>query len=92
MANEDEILRCAQDDTVKHLRGMRITADGELSQNTCYPIRHPAREPWNGSSVLSRVPVMELAADGFFLLRLSLPGPVLFPEVGAGEQFFGAFH
>ena len=27
MANEDEILRCAQDDTGKQLRGMPITAD-----------------------------------------------------------------
>ncbi|HET8853901.1 MAG TPA: hypothetical protein VFN02_15385 [Ktedonobacteraceae bacterium] len=27
MADEDEILRFAQDDTVKQLRGMRITAD-----------------------------------------------------------------
>ena len=24
---DEEILRCAQDDRVKHLRGMRITAD-----------------------------------------------------------------
>ena len=27
MADEEEILRCAQDDTVKQLRGMRIAAD-----------------------------------------------------------------
>ncbi len=27
MADEDEILRCAQDDTVKQIRKMRISAD-----------------------------------------------------------------
>ena len=30
IADEDEILRCAQDDTVKQLRGMRITAEDEI--------------------------------------------------------------
>ena len=29
MVDEDEILRCAQDDTVKQLRGMCITVDYE---------------------------------------------------------------
>ena len=29
MADEDEILRCAQDDMVKQLRGMCITVDYE---------------------------------------------------------------
>ncbi len=44
----------------------------------------------NGNSVLSGVPVVQFAGDGFFFLGLS--GPVLFPEVGACEQFFGALH
>ena len=43
-----------------------------------------------GNSVLSGVPVVQFAGDGFFFL--GLPGPVFFPEVGAGEQFFGALH
>ena len=43
MADEDEILRCAQDDTVKPMRRIRLSADDEHSLVKCHTMEPTSR-------------------------------------------------